>query len=81
MANIFIFSLLALENGRTGELPSIELAAGLQEFHKISLIDTNRFIGEKLLSNKAIKKKLKGAKRSEQIKYTNLIIGSQIYRY
>ena len=66
--NILIFSPLALENGRGGEISSIELAAGLNKYYSVSLIDTNRVIGKSLLSKNVIKKKLKGLEKSKRIK-------------
>lgn len=81
MLKILIFAPLALENGRGGEISAIELAAGLQKFYKITLIDTNRFVGEKLLSKEVISKKLKGAKRSRQIKFATLNFFNKIFDF
>lgn len=67
--NIFIFSPLALENGRGGEISSIELASGLHNFFTITLMDTNIFIGKNLLSQKVIKKKLKEVKRDKRMRF------------
>jgi len=69
---ILIYSPLALENGRGGEISSIELAAGLNNYYFVSLIDSNRVIGEPLLSKKAITKKLRGLVKSNRIKYLTL---------
>jgi len=56
--NILIINPLALENGRGGEISSLELAFGLQDFFNITLMDTNILLGKRLLSQKIIKKKL-----------------------
>ena len=69
---ILIYSPLALENGRGGEISSIELAAGLNNHYLVSLIDSNRVIGEPLLSIKVITKKLRGLVKSNRIKYLTL---------
>ncbi len=66
---ILIYSPLALENGRGGEISIIELAAGLNNHYFVSLIDSNRVIGEPLLSKKAINKKLRGLEKSNRINY------------
>ena len=72
MLKILIYSPLALENGRGGEISSIELASGLNNYYHISLLDSNRVIGEPLLSKKVIKKKLKGLEKSGRINYLTL---------
>jgi glycosyltransferase involved in cell wall biosynthesis len=59
MANILIFSPLALENGRGGEISSMELAEGLKKNHKITFLDTNILIGKKFLSRREINERLK----------------------
>jgi len=69
---ILIYSPLALENGRGGEISSIELAAGLNKYYHVSLIDSNRVIGEPLLSKKVIEKKLKGLEKANRINYLTL---------
>ena len=69
MLKVLIFAPLALEYGRGGEISAIELAAGLQRFYKITLVDTNRSFGERVLSKQVISKKLKGVRRSDQIKF------------
>ena len=62
MIKILIFSPRALENGRGGEISSIELATGLKDFYNVKLIDTNILYGKPLLSKNTIFKKLKGIK-------------------
>ena len=71
---ILIYSPLALENGRGGEISSIELAAGLNKYYQVSIIDSNRVTGKPLLSNDVIKKKLKGIVKSNRIDYYTLNI-------
>lgn len=63
MVKILLFSPLALEYGRGGELSLIELASGLKKFHNIEIVDTNRILGQKNLSLQSITKKLGDIKR------------------
>lgn len=81
MKNIFIFNPLGLENGRGGEISAIELASGLQEFYNITLMDTNIFIGKKLLSKETINKKLKGLKKTGRIKFVTLSIFNKNFNF
>lgn len=67
---VLLFSPLALENGRGGEISLIELAAGLSKFFNITLIDTNRIMGEKLLSKEVIIQKLSGVKSIKHLRFT-----------
>ena len=78
---ILIYSPLALENGRGGEISSIELAAGLNNYYQVSLIDSNRVIGEPLLSKKAINKKLKGLEKSKRINYLTLNVFNRNFSF
>jgi len=78
---ILIYSPLALENGRGGEISSIELAAGLNKHYQVSLIDSNRVIGESLLSEKVIKKKLKGLVKSNRINYLTLNVFNRNFSF
>jgi len=72
MIKVLIISPFSLEYGRGGELSSIELATGLQKYFRITLIDTNRLLSEKTLSDIAIKKKLKGLKVKSRIKFATI---------
>jgi len=78
---ILIYSPLALENGRGGEISSIELAAGLNNYYQVTLIDSNRVIGEPLLSKNVIKKKLKGLEKSNRINYLTLNIFNRNFSF
>jgi len=78
---ILIYSPLALENGRGGEISSIELAAGLNKYYHTSLIDSNRVIGEPLLSKKAINKKLRGLEKSNRINYLTLNVFNRNFSF
>lgn len=78
---ILIYSPLALENGRGGEISSIELAAGLNKYYQVSLVDSNRVSEKPLLSMDAIKKKLKGLKKSNRIRYYTLNILSRNFSF
>ena len=69
---ILIYSPLALENGRGGEISAIELAAGLSMYYSVQLIDSNRMISKKILSKEVIEKKLKGLDKTKNIKYLTL---------
>lgn len=69
MLNFLLFSPYSLENGRGGEYYAMEFAEGLRNLYNITLVDTNRFIGNKLLSVEEIQKKLKGVRKRGKIKY------------
>ena len=69
---VMILSPLALENGRGGEISSIELASGLHKYYNLTLIDTNILLSKKLLTKESILKQLKGAKRNGSIKFATL---------
>jgi len=71
MVKILLFSPLALEYGRGGELSLIELASGLKKFHNIEIIDTNRILGQKNLSLQSITKKLGDIKR-DRLKFASI---------
>lgn len=79
--NIFIFSPLALENGRGGEISAIELASGLQYFYNITLMDTNILFGENLLSRSVINKKLKDFKKIKRLKFATLKFFNKIFTF
>ncbi len=74
MLKILVFSPNAVENGRGGEISSMELAAGLQKFSKVTFVDTNIFFGKRLLSRRAIDNKLKGVTNRWRLKFANLHI-------
>ncbi|MFX1346834.1 MAG: glycosyltransferase family 4 protein [Promethearchaeota archaeon] len=59
MTKIFIFNPLSLEFGRGGEFYSIDLAAGLQKHHKVTLYHTNLLYNKKLLSKERLLHELK----------------------
>lgn len=54
MTKILIFNPLSLEFGRGGEFYSIDLAAGLQKYHNVTLYHTNLLYNKKLLSNQRV---------------------------
>ncbi len=81
MKKILLFSPLALENGRGGEISVMELAAGLNRYYEITLIDTNIFIGKKLLSKKIIKNKLNGVKLKTQMKFATITISHLVFSF
>jgi glycosyltransferase involved in cell wall biosynthesis len=80
-ANMFIFSPLALENGRGGEISSIELASGLQNFYDITLMDTNILFGKSVLSQNVIKNKLKDVKRDKRMHFATFKIFDKIFTF
>ena len=69
MHKLLIFTPLALENGRGGEISAMELAAGLHPYYDITLLDTNIVIGKEILTNESINHKLHGLKRSGRIRF------------
>ena len=79
--NILILNPLALENGRGGEISSIELACGLQNFYNITLMDTNILTGKSLLSPKVIKKKLKEVKREKKLRFATFKFFNKILTF
>ncbi|MFX1363415.1 MAG: glycosyltransferase family 4 protein [Promethearchaeota archaeon] len=81
MVKILLYSPLAVENGRGGEISSMELAAGLNKYYKTTFIHTNIFIGEKLLSKMAIKAKLKGLRIRTRMKFATLKISNLVFSF
>ncbi|MFX1419633.1 MAG: glycosyltransferase family 4 protein, partial [Promethearchaeota archaeon] len=79
--NILIFAPLALENGRGGEISAMELASGLQKDYNITLIDTNIFIGKKLLNEESIKIKLKNVSKSDRIKFATFHLFNKTFTF
>ncbi|MFX1317488.1 MAG: glycosyltransferase family 4 protein [Promethearchaeota archaeon] len=79
--NVMIFSPLALEDGRGGEISSIELASGLHKYYHLTLIDTNISLSRQLLTQESILKKLKGAKRNGRIRFATLNIFNKIFTF
>ncbi len=79
--NIFVYSPLALENGRGGEISSMELASGLQKYYNITLMDTNILIGKSILSKEAINKKLKGLKKSGTFRFATFHIFNRCFDF
>ena len=81
MLKILIFSPFAVENGRGGEISSMELAAGLNNYYETTFIDTNIYTGKKLLSIKAIRSKLNGVKIKTRMKFASLHISHLIFSF
>ncbi|MFX0032322.1 MAG: glycosyltransferase family 4 protein [Candidatus Hodarchaeota archaeon] len=79
MKKVFILSPLALENGRGGEISSMELASGLNNYFNVIFADTNRFSGKKLFSRKIILKKLKGIKNVYRLNFATARIGNKYF--
>ncbi|MFW9772543.1 MAG: glycosyltransferase family 4 protein [Candidatus Heimdallarchaeota archaeon] len=79
MKKIFILSPLALENGRGGEISSMELATGLSKYYNVIFSDTNRLSGNKLLSRKIIMKKLKDIKKIYRLNFATASIGNKYF--
>ncbi|MHA1724311.1 MAG: glycosyltransferase family 4 protein [Promethearchaeota archaeon] len=69
MTNIFIFSPFSLENGRGGEISSMELASGLKNYFNVEFMDTNIVTSEKLLSKDTIRNNLKGVNYIGQMNF------------
>jgi len=76
MIKILIFAPLALENGRGGELSTIELASGLKNYYYIALVDTNKTYSKKLLSKKFIEERLRDIRR-KRINFAMLSISNK----
>ena len=81
MLNLFILSPMALENGRGGEISSIELASGLSKFYNVTFMDTNIFLGDSLLSKEIINQKLNGLEKSGRIKFATLNILNRCFNF
>lgn len=72
MIRVFIFSPRALENGRGGEISSMELASGLKKFYKITFMDSNILTEKILLDQKTIYRRLKGVDLKRKLRYATL---------
>jgi glycosyltransferase involved in cell wall biosynthesis len=81
MLNVFILSPMALENGRGGEISSMELASGLSKFYDVTFMDTNIFLGDSLLSKEVINQKLHGLKKSGRINFATLNIYNKCFNF
>ena len=81
MLNVFILSPLALENGRGGEISSMELASGLSKFYDVTFMDTNIFLGDSLLSKEVINQKLNGLEKSGRINFATLNILNKCFSF
>ncbi len=81
MVNVLIFSKNALENGRGGELFFIELAAGLQKYYKVTLLETNILINKKFLLKEEIEKRLRKIKRIPQLKFAQLSVLNKKFNF
>ena len=79
MIKIFVFSPFALENGRGGEISSMELASGLQTYFDVEFMDTNIMSSEVLLSKEAIRNKLKGVNYIGKMKVLSYGIFDKIF--
>ncbi len=81
MVKILIYSPLALENGRGGEISSMELAAGLNNYYNSSIVHTNIFFGKKFLSKNFINLKLNGVKIETRVKFATINISNLIFTF
>ncbi|MFX1328512.1 MAG: glycosyltransferase family 4 protein [Promethearchaeota archaeon] len=81
MVKILIYSPLALENGRGGEISSMELAVGLNKYYNTSLVHTNIFIGKKLLTKKFIEEKLNGVKIETRMNFATIHISNLVFTF
>lgn len=81
MVNVLIVSPLALENGRGGEISSMELAAGLNKYYNTFFVHTNIFIGKKLLSKKTIDTKLNGVIIKTRMKFATINISNLVFTF
>lgn len=81
MKKIFVLSPLALENGRGGEISSMELASGLSEFYNVTFMDTNIIIGKKLLSEKAIRTKLNDLEKTGRFLFATISLFGKTFTF
>lgn len=81
MVKVLVFSKNALENGRGGELFFIELAAGLQKYYKVTLLETNILINKKSLLEEEIEKRLRGIKRISQLRFAQLSVLNKKFNF
>ncbi|MFX0010845.1 MAG: glycosyltransferase family 4 protein [Candidatus Hermodarchaeota archaeon] len=81
MKKILIYSPLALENGRGGEISSMELAKGLNEFFDITFVHTNILIGKRLLAEEAINSKLNGVKINCRMRFATMKISNLVFTF
>ena len=81
MIKILIISPLALENGRGGEISSMELAAGLNTYYNTTFVHTNIFIGKKLLTKEVIEAKLNGVKIKTRTKFATINISNLVFTF
>ena len=79
MVNVLIFSKVALENGRGGEISYIELALGLKKYFNVSIMDTNVLFSKEFLTEEVIHKKLKGVKKIERIYFASFKILNRVF--
>ncbi|MFX1379809.1 MAG: glycosyltransferase family 4 protein [Promethearchaeota archaeon] len=81
MLKLLVFSPNILEFGRGGEISSMELASGLNKYYNVSFMDTNISPGDKLLSVKAINKKLGNIKTRSQMRFAMLHLGHLTFTF
>ncbi len=81
MVKVLVVSPLALENGRGGEISSMELAAGLNKSYNTSFVHTNIFTGERLLTKQAIVSKLDGVNIKTRMRFATLRISNLVFTF
>ncbi|MFX1396070.1 MAG: glycosyltransferase family 4 protein [Promethearchaeota archaeon] len=59
----------------------MELAEGLQKYYDITFLHTNQYAGKVLLTNKAIKNKLKGVNIDYRMKYATLKLLNRLFSF
>ena len=79
--NIMIFSPFAIENGRGGEISSMDLATGLQKYYNITFFDTNVVSEKILLSKDVTDKKLKEIKKRCRMKFATFNIFNRTFAF
>lgn len=78
---ILVFSPNAVENGRGGEISSMELASGLNSYYEVTFVHTNLFYGEKLLDKSVIKERLKDIKKIVRIDFATLNFSNYLFSF
>ncbi len=79
--NLLIYAPLSLENGRGGEISSIELATGLNKYFDVTLIDTNRLPEKALLSRNKILRDLRDLNVVKRIYFATIHTSGRMFSF
>ncbi len=81
MKKVLIISPKALENGRGGEISSLELALGLNDFYSVAFLDTNIITEKNATSKKKIMNKLKAINNCYRIRFATLKFFGKLFTF